>query len=592
MAEDNFANTILEKAGDLQKSLVGSQQVNGFSMEEIGKPYRFAESVDPQDRTYRFLATRMNAVDIYPCTYAMSYLYTGSKSSDSGGKSSAPSSGSIGSTIASGASTVGGGNQQAAKQGGGSASDGKSIFKYGIGYDVAMQRYRQMCQNYLGDLNPPSALRIFLTDDTTTTDGIQTQYTENFFQKLADGLSNAMQGFTSIVSSLSSSALNEGVDKLLSEDNINTEKIVGDVSKGLNLSDGARGTMGDIVKGLKQGAKIVLKGQKLALPKIWQSSSYSSSFSVSTKLFSPYGSPKAIKKYIIRPLTLILLMGMPQTDDMVSYGKPFAVTVRSWGTSFLTLAGITNITLQRGGADSVFNIYKQPLVVNVNIEFSSLVDGVMAFGDTAGDAQIPAYESNAYGAIDQILPVNSASQNIDGSVLPTVVPTLGGIIRSFQPVQMSGISFGYGPQQSTRDDVMVGGNGSGGGGLGGGLFGAIMSPFDEVYGQATSGALSQGGFGGFLGSIAETAVNITRGVGSAVRTINQTVSTATNLANLVSFGAFGKTGLAKQIGKFQNNMSEYSRAASNIAGSAVVVSNTVNRATQAFGSLFKTPVKK
>ena len=48
---------------------------------------------------------------------------------------------------------------------------------------------------------------------------------------------------------------------------------------------------------------------------------------------------------------------MPQTDDMISYGKPFAVTVRSWGTSFLTLAGITNITLQRGGADSVFNKY-------------------------------------------------------------------------------------------------------------------------------------------------------------------------------------------------------------------------------------------
>ncbi len=599
MAENNFANSILESAGDLQKSLVGSQQVNGFSMEEIGKPYRFAESVDPQDRTYRFLATRMNAVDIYPCTYAMSYLYTGSKTAESKGKTGAstPSSGSIGATIASGASNVGGGNQQAAqqaaaKQGGGSAADGKSVFKYGIGYDIAMKRYRQMCQNYLGDLNPPSALRIFLTDDTTTTDGIQTQYAENFFQKLADGLSNAMQGFTSIASSLSSASMNEAVDKLLSEDNINTDKIVGDVSKGLNLSDGARGTMGEIVKGLKQGAKIVLKGQKLALPKIWQSSSYSSAFSVSTKLFSPYGSPKAIKKYIIRPLTLILLMGMPQTDDMVSYGKPFAVTVRSWGTSFLTLAGITNITLQRGGADSVFNIYKQPLVVNVNIEFSSLVDGVMAFGDTSGDAEVPQYESSAYGAIDQILPVNSASQNIDGSVLPTVIPTLGGIIRSFQPVQMSGISFGYGPQQSTRDDVMVGGNGSGGGGLGGGLFGALMSPFDEVYGQATSGAFSQGGFGGFLGGIAETAVSITQGVGSAVRTINQTVSTATNLANLVSFGAFGKTGLAKQIGKFQNNMSEYSRAASSIAGSAVVVSNTVNRATEAFGSLFKTPVKK
>ena len=595
-----FADTALTKIGEAKEalySLVGSQQEFGFSVEEIGKPYKFADTVDPQERAYRFLATRMNCVDIYPCTYAMSYLYKkeDSKSSQQQQQSKAQSQqpGSIGGSIASGASQVGGATpqqqqqqqQQSKKEDSGGS---KSFFKYGIGYDIAMKRYRQMCQNYLGDFMPPSALRIFLTDDTTTTDGIQTQYTENFFQKLADGLSNALQSFTTPISSLSSSALNEGVDKLLSD--ANTEKIVGDVSQGLGLSDAHRDTMGDIVNGLKQGAKIILKGQKLALPKIWQSSSYSSSFSVSTKLFSPYGSPKAIKQYIIRPLTLILLMGMPQTDDMISYGKPFAVTVRSWGTSFLTLAGITNITLQRGGADSVFNIYKQPLVVNVNIEFSSLVDGVMAFGDTSGEAQIPSYESNAYSTIDQILPVNSASQSIDGSVLPTVVPTLGGIIRSFQPVQMSGLTFGYGPQQSTRDDVMIGGNGSGGGMMGG-LFESVFSPFDEVYGQATSGALSQGGFGGFLSNIASTATSIARGVSVVTGTVRSTVRAASGVANLVSGGAFAKTGFGKSVKKFDENMGNYSRTAVKIAGGTAAVANTLGRATEKFGSLFKTPVK-
>ena len=306
----NFAQKALSSMGDVGKSLAVDQQAS-FTIEEIGKPFRFAESVDPQERTYRFLASRMNVVDIYPCNYAQSYLYNG---------------------------------------------DGKSLFKYGVGYDMAMKRYSTMCRNYLGDLIAPSALRLYLTDDTTTTDGIQTQYTENFFQKLADGLSNAMQGFTSIASSLSSNGMNEAVDKILSEDNVNTEKIVGDVSQGLGLGKDTKDTVGNIVTGLKQGAKIILKGNKLSLPKIWQSSSYASAFSVSTKLFSPYGSPSAVKKYIVRPLTMILLMGIPHTDDMVSYGRPFAVTVRSWGTSFLTLAGITNITLQRGGADSVYNL--------------------------------------------------------------------------------------------------------------------------------------------------------------------------------------------------------------------------------------------
>ena len=595
---DNFANELLEKVGDIKKSLVGSQQAYGFSMEEIGKPYKFAETVDPQDRTYRFLATRMNCVDLYPCTYAMSYLYSqdgGEKKATSLGKTSGVGS-NIGSTISSGASQVasglsGSGQSSGGADQGGKTAGSKSMFKYGIGYDIAMKRYRQMCQNYLGDFNPPSGLRIFLTDDTTTTDGIQTQYTENFFQKLADGLSNAVQGFTSIASSLSSSALNEGVDKLLSEDTINTDKIVGDVSQGLGLSQTSRDAMGDIVRGLKQGAKIVLKGQKLALPKIWQSSSYSSAFSVSTKLFSPYGSPKAIKKYIIRPLVLMLLMGMPQTDDMVSYGKPFAVTVRSWGTSFLTLAGITNITLQRGGADSVFNIYKQPLVVNVNLEFTSLVDGVMAFGDTSGEAQIDPYERDAYSTIDQILPVNSASQNIDGSILPTVIPTLGGIIRSFQPVQMSGISFGYGPQQSTRGDVMVGGNGSGGS-IGGGIFDSIFSPFDEVYAQATGGALSQGSFGSFISGIAETANSVSRGISVVAGTVTKTVGAVSRLADTVSGGKFSQTSFGKSVNKFNRTFGQNAMAAANIAKSTAVVAKSVDNATKKFGSLFKTPVRK
>ena len=225
------------------------------------------------------------------------------------------------------------------------------------------------------------------------------------------------------------------------------------------------------------------------------------------------------------------------------------------------------------------------------MEFTSLVDGVMAFGDTTGEAQIDPYERDAYATIDQILPVNSASQNIDGSVLPTVVPTLGGIIRSFQPVQMSGISFGYGPQQSTRGDVMVGGNGSGGS-LDGGLFDSIFSPFDEVYTQATSGALSQGSFGSFLGGIAETANNVANGISAVAGTVTRTVGAATRLADTVSGGRFSQTSFGKKVKSFNNNVGQTARSAANIARSTAVVANTVNQATTKFGSLFKTPVKK
>ena len=250
-------------------------------------------------------------------------------------------------------------------------------------------------------------------------------------------------------------------------------------------------------------------------------------------------------------------------------------------------------TVWAGGKSLVdyLSAYKQPLVVNVNIEFTSLVDGVMAFGDTSGEAQIDPYEKNAYSTIDQIIPVNSESQNIDGSVLPTVVPTLGGIIRSFQPVQMSGISFGYGPQQSTRDDVMVGGNGSGGL-IGGGIFESIFSPFDEVYAQATSNAITQGTFGNFISGIAETAGSVARGVSVISGAVTKTVGSATNLANLVTNGKFSKTDFGRSVAEFGENIKKNSSAVVKIAGSATALSKAVNQATTTFGSLFKTPVKK
>lgn len=237
-------------------------------------------------------------------------------------------------------------------------------------------------------------------------------------------------------------------------------------------------------------------------------------------------------------------------------------------------------------------MYKQPLVVNVNIEFTSIVDGVLSYnGDMNVKPGPPIYEQVSYGAIDQIISLNSASQSIDGSVLPTVVPTLGGIIRSFQPVQMSGVTYGYGPQQSTRDDIMVGGNGGGGSSLGsinGG--GGLLSAFGEAYTSATSSAMGQGGFGGFLSSVAETATGIARGVSSVANTVNQTVGAATNLANLVSGGAFSETSFGKSVKNFQSNLSQGAQVVSNVAGATATLATTVNNATNVFGSLLKTPI--
>lgn len=552
--------TIKQKSNEVKSGvenffteLKDNQSVDSYSMAEIGRPFKFDQSVDPNERTYKFLSTRMGILDLYPCNYGQVYTYN--------------------------------------------LDQKKSLFKYGIAYDHAMNKYKKMCSNYLGIINPPSALRIFLTDDTVVTDGITTSYKNNFFQEKVDKMSNLAQNFIDLGRSINSINYNQAVDKAIS--NVDSNAIGQSVNNSLNaigLDINAVESIGGIVDKLKSAASIILKGNKLSLPKIWNTSDYEPTFSISTKLFSPYGSPKAVQEFIIKPLTMLLLMAIPHTDDMISYGKPFAVTVRSWGTSYLTVGGITNITLQRGGQDSTFNIYKQPLIINVNMEFKSLVSGICAFGTDRKDTTIPIYEKQSFADVGAPISLNSNDQTIDGSRLPTLMPTLGGIIRSMQPVVFEDLSSSYSQTKGTRETTMIGGTPAGFGDIFDGInsisssIGFNSSGFTSGFIQASSSALSQSSFGGFFESVVDISKNVANTINNTASSIGTIIGTSTNLLNRVSNGAFGQTQLGKNINKFNRNLIATSTVIRGTVNAAQNVYNSVNNVVGTFGSLLNTDV--
>lgn len=555
--KENMADTVKRKADEAIdkvdkikdktiKEISDSQFVGDYRVEEIGKPFKFSEFIDPEERTYKFLATRMNIVDLYPCNYAQAYAYN--------------------------------------------SENKKSIFKYAIGYEAAMNRYKRMCIDYLGAaaVNPPSGVRLFLTDDTVVTDGVMTNYQPNFFQNLADGVSKFAQSITNIGRSMHSYSYDKFVDSAISS--IDTNAISNKVAS-MGLSDKHSDMFGGIVDGLKEGAAIVLKGNRLSLPKIWSESSYTPSFSVTTKLFSPYGSPKAIQEFIIKPLTMILLMGVPHTEDMVSYGKPFALTIRAWGSSYLTLGGITSITLQRGGSDTLYNIYKQPLVINVNIEFTSLVDGIAAFATDRKELEIPKYEKESYAGTGHVLTLNSNSQSIDGEILPTVMPTLGNIIRSMQPVQFEDLSIGYGPQRSTRDTTMIGGNGSSTPDFGSGFLSSIISPFNAAYSHAMNSATIQANFGsGFVGGVLDTANTLAYGVGAISRSVGKTLNGVNQLGYAIGGGSYAGSQLAKNVQKTSSTIHQTNSRINGTMRAANNLNRSIGYAVNSAGSLLNLAV--
>ena len=60
-------------------------------------------------------------------------------------------------------------------------------------------------------------------------------------------------------------------------------------------------------------------------------------------------------------------MASPTTLKGGSFGPPFMYKVHAKGVAKYTMAGIESISLDKGGTDTQFNIFQQPMTVNVRI---------------------------------------------------------------------------------------------------------------------------------------------------------------------------------------------------------------------------------
>jgi len=340
---------------------------SGKAVAEIGRPCSFPESIDTGQEMYKYFTSIMNIIDLIPCSYKINF-----NNADQGLKGYLPQ----------------------------------------IDYET---NYSILCEYY--GLPAVYGLRLYGTDDTTAADTFSNKSKPNFFQSGVNKLSSIGQNFQDVLSSLDSTAVEDSTnwasDFVNSHINFGNEKVTELLKDSISL-------LSDVV-----GA-----GHKISLPGIWSDSTFSPNFTTTVKLVSPYGHPSAIKEFIIKPLMYLLLLTTPESDDGVSYGRPLFCTIQGYGLSTIPLGQISDITLRRGGANSSFNIYRQPLTIDVSIQFSNLVDGFahMGIGD---DAESSCNEpvANIYEFADEpsksIPTFNKTSVNTLDSFMYSLYPRSG-----------------------------------------------------------------------------------------------------------------------------------------------------------------------
>ena len=388
-SNDYIQKTVLPGIKQVQDFLFSTPDLGEKKLFVVGRPYAFNAQVDPYKRLSNYIRTKMSVIDLIPCSYTIDF--------------------------------------KKVEESKGFGNSGV----YTMDYTTKIDEFRDLCIHHglTKPLNshtcPWSGVRLYTTDETSATDSFNVQYKDSMFQGYVDKAGelsrnlqevvSAVTGKTQQIAKRTGTAAGEGAARL---------------AKYAKSSDSTSAAIQQAVTSLSD---ILLQGNRLTFPKIWQNTTHTGNLSATVKLVSPYGSPTAVREFIIKPLMFLIILASPQTRDGISYGNSIPLTIKAYGMNYTILGAINSITLRRGGNDTSFNIYRQPLTIDVSIDFQTLYDGFAVYNKGKdGDPKQPP-DHNIFMSPRLI---NPNSSEIVPNEPSSPLSTMGTVLNSLRPMNL------------------------------------------------------------------------------------------------------------------------------------------------------------
>lgn len=245
-------------------------------------------------------------------------------------------------------------------------------------------------------------IKVAFLADAFPTDTFTNEYGENFLQGLTDvGSEKAaslaqMMGTRTGTEALSKlltpvgKGITGGVEKVGGETGKKAVSMIADFGKT------AVKTMTEAVNATSMGqraASLINKlaaGQRIDFPMVWKSSGFQPSYTMTVRLYNP--NPRSAldtKKYIAGPITALLLLAVPITDDGSTYSWPFFHRIVAPGIFDLNPGFIANITVIKGGDQQQISQQQRMGIVDVRIDVGSLFSTMVAGGHAVAQKTRP-----------------------------------------------------------------------------------------------------------------------------------------------------------------------------------------------------------
>ena len=238
-------------------------------------------------------------------------------------------------------------------------------------------------------------IRVAFLADNFPTDSFTNEYGENVLQGATDALSNITGTLAQISGSTSGSALAAKAMRMTGD-----IADIGLAAAGLGSGTTGKDTAENIIKATRiayektaatlgssgaAGTKLltafdrILGGARLDFPSLWKASAFQPSYSLTVRLFNPYPqNPEATRKYIIGPITALMLLACPRTIDGGTYTWPWFQKISCPGIFDLDPSMITSLTVIKGGDQQQISFQNNMGIVDVRIDIGSLYNTMVS----------------------------------------------------------------------------------------------------------------------------------------------------------------------------------------------------------------------
>jgi len=287
-------------------------------------------------------------------------------------------------------------------------------FLYEPDYEEGVKHYNSLLKMYriVDEGKTVSYVRMYATDNTQIAESLNSNFEELPVKQFLDSVGESIKNLPGIGSAVD---LYRKIQKSAYLTPTEIERAVSKISGGNKL-------LGFISQVVDAGAR----GLKIDFPKVWSDTQYNRTLNLSVSLSCPYGSPKALWQWVYAELLVIVLLGTP-INIYGFIGAPLYVRVRAYGQGDIVLGAIQSITINRGGSNTMFNRYKQPMKLDLTV---SIVDLYSQF--SAEYSQLKEKPFNSPRALTEPIPHNASPLSND-YISPQ--PGVTNILKSFIPYQ-------------------------------------------------------------------------------------------------------------------------------------------------------------